>query len=178
MSSNEDLHNQPTEAFTGINQVSHMPTMDNVSQAVPPAPVEPGKRKISRRALIGASVAGMAGAGIGGFALEQMVQKNGLGNLERRVQLYGVNAIFHLNEPIASAPLVGHLLRRAGFGATPDELAMYRDLGYSGAVDRLINYQQVSEDDTETRLNAWNLNLGKPLDQQRRWSLRMAWTTR
>ena len=178
MNSNEDLHNQPTEAFTGIKHVSQMSTMDTVSQAVPPTPVVPRKRKISRRALIGASVAGLAGAGMGGFALEQIAQKGGLSNVEQLIQRDGIGAIFHLNGPMASAQQIGHLLRRAGFGAAPEELSMYRDLGYNGAVDRLINYQQVSEDDTESRLKALNLNLGKPLDQQRWWLLRMAWTQR
>lgn len=38
---------------------------------------------------------------------------------------------------------VAHLLRRAGFGATPAELASYTALGYAGALDRLLNYSQV-----------------------------------
>ena len=79
---------------------------------------------------------------------------------------------------MASSVQAGHLLRRAGFGATPDDLATYKSLGYSGAVDRLLNYQQVSDDAMENRLKALNLNLNKPLDQQRWWLLRMAWTQR
>ncbi len=72
----------------------------------------------------------------------------------------------------------GHLLRRAGFGANPTELAMYRNLGFSGAVDRLLNYSQVSEDDTENRLKALNLDLTKPINQQQWWLMRMVWTQR
>src|SRR3989440_1154332 len=175
MSSNEDIYNQPTEAFTGVNQISQMPTMGAIGQA---APVVPRKRKISRRALIGASIAGMAGAAIGGYALEQVAQKGGLSNVEQLIQHNGVSAIFHLNGPLATAPQIGHLLRRGGFGARPEELSVYQNLGFNGAVDRLINYQQVSEDDTENRLKAMNLNLVKPTDQQRWWLLRMAWTQR
>ena len=175
MSSNEDIYNQPTEAFTGVNQISQMPTMGAIGQA---APVVPRKRKISRRALIGASIAGMAGAAIGGYALEQVAQKGGLSNVEQLIQHNGVSAIFHLNGPLATAPQIGHLLRRGGFGASPEELSAYQNLGFSGAVDRLINYQQASEDDTENRLKALNLNLVKPTDQQRWWLLRMAWTQR
>jgi len=175
MSSNEDIYNQPTEAFTGVNQISQMPTMDAIGQA---APVVPRKRKISRRALIGASIAGMAGAAIGGYALEQVAQKGGLSNVEQLIQHNGVSAIFHLNGPLATAPQIGHLLRRGGFGASPEELSAYQNLGFGGAVDRLINYQQASEDDTENRLKALNLNLVKPTDQQRWWLLRMAWTQR
>ncbi|MCH7641918.1 MAG: DUF1800 domain-containing protein [Chloroflexi bacterium] len=35
--------------------------------------------------------------------------------------------------------LIAHLLRRAGFGATRDELEEYAALGYDGAIDRLFN---------------------------------------
>src|SRR2546422_5090345 len=83
-----------------------------------------------------------------------------------------------LHGPIASNMQIGHLLRRAGFGASSIDLATYRSLGYSGAVDRLLNYSQVSDDDTENRLKALNLNLNNPVDQQRWWLLRMAWTQR
>jgi uncharacterized protein (DUF1800 family) len=41
---------------------------------------------------------------------------------------------------------IAHLLRRAGFGATPQELAEYTALGYAGAVDRLVNYEQLPDD--------------------------------
>jgi uncharacterized protein (DUF1800 family) len=41
---------------------------------------------------------------------------------------------------------VAHLLRRAGFGASPEELAASMALGYAGAVDRLVNYEQVPDD--------------------------------
>ncbi len=72
----------------------------------------------------------------------------------------------------------GHLLRHAGFGASPDDLATYRGLGFNGAVDQLLNYQQVPDDDMEHRLNALNLDLNRPLDEVRWWLLRMAWTQR
>ena len=35
-----------------------------------------------------------------------------------------------------------HLLRRAGFGARPDELGLYRVLSIGGAVDTLVNYER------------------------------------
>jgi uncharacterized protein (DUF1800 family) len=41
--------------------------------------------------------------------------------------------------------LISHLLRRAGFGAAPDELDQYSKLGYDGAVDRLLNYDQIPD---------------------------------
>src|SRR2546429_4014834 len=98
MSSNEDIYNQPTEAFTGVNQISQMPTMDAIGQA---APVVPRKRKISRRALIGASIAGMAGAPIGGYALEQAAPKGGLCKKKQLIQHKGDSALFPLKGPLA-----------------------------------------------------------------------------
>ena len=113
---------------------------------------------------MGASVAGLAGLGIGGVALEQLIQHGGLNTM--------------LHGSTANSAQIGHLLRRAGFGASPDELATYTGLGYNGAVNRLLNCTQVADDDTENLLHTLNLNLNNPLDQQRWWLLRMAWTQR
>jgi uncharacterized protein (DUF1800 family) len=44
-----------------------------------------------------------------------------------------------------------HLLRRAGFGATPDELEQYSRLSYTAAVDTLLNYEQIP-DDVDSRI--------------------------
>ena len=41
---------------------------------------------------------------------------------------------------------IEHLLRRAGFGARPDELALYGALSNTSAVDRLINYGSIPDD--------------------------------
>ncbi|GAC1342292.1 MAG: hypothetical protein NVSMB27_01000 [Ktedonobacteraceae bacterium] len=169
MNLDEDAYNQPTEPRRPIKSSRLVPTS---GQVVPPTPVppaqtqgqEPLKRKLSRRTLMGVSLTGLAGLSIGGVALEQWVQYGGLNTL--------------LHGPMASSMQTGHMLRRAGFGATADELAMYRSLSYSGAVDRLINYSQVSDDDTEKRLQALNLDLSKPVNQQRWWLLRMVWTQR
>ena len=43
-------------------------------------------------------------------------------------------------------PQLEHLLRRAGFGARPDELATFRTTSFSGAVALLVNYQRVPDD--------------------------------
>jgi uncharacterized protein (DUF1800 family) len=41
--------------------------------------------------------------------------------------------------------LIQHLLRRAGFGASTDELTVYTALSYSAAVDRLLNYGAIPD---------------------------------
>ncbi len=162
-----DMHNQPTEPQHTGNTSNTVPLPASGQMIPPPPPVALvlPKRRVSRRALIGASVAGLAGLGIvGGIGLDEWIQHGGLSD------------IFHA--PPSSDVQTGHLLRRAGFGANPTELAMYRNLGFSGAVDRLLNYSQVSEDDTEKRLSALKLDLNKPVDQQQWWLMRMAWTQR
>jgi len=115
-----------------------------------------------------AAIAAIGSAGVasaaGGIALEQWLQHGGW------------NSLFH--GPMASSSQIGHLLRRAGFGATSSELQMYSGLGFNGAVVRLLNYSQVPDDDLENRLKTLNLNLNSPADQQRWWLLRMAWTRR
>jgi uncharacterized protein (DUF1800 family) len=39
-------------------------------------------------------------------------------------------------------PLIEHLLRRAGFGASQEEVDEFADLGFGRSVDRLIDYEQ------------------------------------
>jgi uncharacterized protein (DUF1800 family) len=40
--------------------------------------------------------------------------------------------------------LIEHLLRRIGFGAAPDEIEQYVELGYAEALVRLIDYEQIN----------------------------------
>src|SRR5713226_4520505 len=47
---------------------------------------------------------------------------------------------------MASDPRIEHLLRRAGFGARPDELQLYSNLSISAAVDRLVDFQNLPDD--------------------------------
>lgn len=147
---------EPTVPWNADDQVqaSHIPA------TVSTKPKASGDtRRISRRnlALGLAGVGAVAAAGIG---VEQWVQHRGL-----------------ISTP-ASNVQIGHLLRKAGFGASPQDLQTFVPLGYEGAVDRLLNYQQVSDDATENRLNALNLDFSKPNNLQHWWLLRMAWTQR
>ena len=41
---------------------------------------------------------------------------------------------------------VEHLLRRAGFGARPDELELFREMTIGQAVDVLVNYDSLVDD--------------------------------
>src|SRR5260221_7218217 len=170
----DDTYNQPTEPQMDIGGVRD----DLPAQAAPTTPLQAAvapevapqqPAPTSRRKFMGKSLAGMAalgGAGVaaafGGVALARWIEHGGFTSPAQG--------------PMASSTQIGHLLRRAGFGATPDELAMYRQLGFNVAVDRLLNYQQVADDAMENRLKALNLNLNSPADQQRWWLLRMAWT--
>ena len=49
---------------------------------------------------------------------------------------------------------IQHLLRRAGFGYTPDELREYLALGLEGAVDRLLNPERVDDSTAEAAATA------------------------
>ena len=46
-------------------------------------------------------------------------------------------------------PKIEHLLRRAGFGARPDELDVYRAATFTGAVNLLVNYERIPDDQLE-----------------------------
>lgn len=170
-----DIHNQPTEEWHGYGN-ANAPQMGGPSfekqPTVPAATLPRPQKKVSRRKLFGIAAAtgiGVAAVAGGGVALEQAWQ-----NGELKFLSHG---------PITGSMQIGHLLRRAGFGATPDDINTYRGYGYDGAVDRLINYQQVSDDAMENRLKSLNLNFttataSAVADMQRWWLLRMAWTQR
>jgi uncharacterized protein (DUF1800 family) len=157
-----EIHDEPTTPWHRENIGQQQ--MGQVANLPPPAVVQPPKKRVSRRALFGATAAGVGAVAVGGIAVEQWLQHGGF------------NPFAH--GPIASDMQIGHLLRRAGFGTSPADMAFYRSLGFQASVDRLINYQQVPDDAMESRLKALNLNFNVVADQQRWWLLRMAWTQR
>jgi uncharacterized protein (DUF1800 family) len=158
-----DVHDQPTVAGSGDDEVTekNLPTLPEPASAQNEG-ASPRAKGMSRRKLFGLAALGAVGVGgiaaAGSFALEKMSEST--------------------PGAVSNAEQIGHLLRRAGFGASRTELATYASYGFSGAVDHLLNYEQVSDDAMEQRLKALNLDLNKPQDQQRWWLLRMAWTQR
>jgi uncharacterized protein (DUF1800 family) len=57
---------------------------------------------------------------------------------------------------------VAHLLRRAGFGSTEAELDQYTALGFQGALDRLLNPEQVDDSSTEQLLAPLSIDPADP----------------
>ena len=75
---------------------------------------------------------------------------------------------------------MGHLLRRAGFGASRQEIDRFLDMGEEKTVSFLLEYDQVDDSDVDMRLAALNLD---PLDHslkdlQRMALIRMIYTQR
>jgi uncharacterized protein (DUF1800 family) len=73
---------------------------------------------------------------------------------------------------------ISHLLRRAGFGATPDELKYYKDLGFDGSLEELLNPEKVNNDKLEDSLNNQEFDFTDLGDVKRWWINRMVYTKR
>ncbi len=82
---------------------------------------------------------------------------------------------------------IAHLLRRAGFGASTDDLAAFSRLSYSAAVDRLLNYDTIP-DDVDSKIGQpgfVGMTSNGPFspntvinDARQRWLFRMIHTSR
>jgi uncharacterized protein (DUF1800 family) len=72
---------------------------------------------------------------------------------------------------------MAHLLRRAGFGASPAELEEYLKLGFDGAVDRLLHPEGVTEGDVELPA-ALNADPTRLPSIELKWLYRMVKTNR
>ncbi len=73
---------------------------------------------------------------------------------------------------------MGHLLRRAGFGANQKELDQFLSMGLPATIDYLIEYEAVDDSALEAKLSSLNLNPDRLADLQRWWLLRMLYTKR
>jgi uncharacterized protein (DUF1800 family) len=75
------------------------------------------------------------------------------------------------------ATRVAHLLRRAGFGATPAELVEHRSLGAAATVERLLDPGS-AKDDVEEKLGRFGFDETRLGDIQREWVVRMVYSSR
>lgn len=73
---------------------------------------------------------------------------------------------------------VGHLLRRAGFGATPSELDAWERLGFDKALDLLLHPEQVEEADLDSQFANLGYDLTTPQGLAAWWLYRMINTKR
>jgi uncharacterized protein (DUF1800 family) len=82
---------------------------------------------------------------------------------------------------------IEHLLRRAGFGARPDELALYGAMSISQAVDSLVNFDRIPDEVDSfigkagyinTTIRGQFLPQSNIVDSRQRWLFRLVHTTR
>jgi uncharacterized protein (DUF1800 family) len=72
---------------------------------------------------------------------------------------------------------IAHLLRRAGFGASPDELDAAVARGFDATLDQLLNPTD-DHDAADDALSQIDFDLTKVSDAQRWWLVRMRYTSR
>jgi hypothetical protein len=73
---------------------------------------------------------------------------------------------------------VSHLLRRAGFGASKDELARFHGIGLQATIDHLVDFDGVDDSALEARLTTQVMDAERRADVQLWWLQRMAYSTR
>ena len=73
---------------------------------------------------------------------------------------------------------IRHLLRRAGFGFTPEEYFAYRDLDYEEAVERLLNFEGEDNSALEALIESQKFDFTNGDDIKRWWLFRMLFTRR
>src|SRR5207253_674947 len=129
---------------------SRLLVMDQAPGSTPtpltPAPTPPPiwQRPVSRRTVL-ATAAGAAGAA----AVAALWRGGSLAQVLNRVQ-----DLTHSYEGVFSSERtrVAHLLRRAGFAASPQELDRLTGMGTAAATNALLNYQQTSNQQLEASL--------------------------
>src|SRR5437764_106771 len=110
-------------------------------EANSPAPVF--KRKATRRAVLGGSLAATSAALVYaalGDKLDLFGGGSGNATVTSAVALQDADAI--KKESVQ----INHLLRRTGFGVTRDEYDHYQSLGKKGAIDELVSFSSVNDD--------------------------------
>jgi len=128
--------------------------MDDAASTTSPATTRPiWKRPVSRRSVL---VTGAAGATA--TALAVLWKGDALSQILDRVRdlTHGYQGALG-----SERVRVAHLLRRAGFGATPAELDRYLAMGTAGATQALLDYRQTSNAQLEGALPAVDPNAGR-----------------
>lgn len=74
--------------------------------------------------------------------------------------------------------LIEHLLRRAGFGYSPDELAHYQSMGYKRTLKQCLAPEDVDDSALEEKLQSQNFDFTRIDDLKRWWIYRMTYTKR
>ncbi len=77
-----------------------------------------------------------------------------------------------------SQTLIPHLLRRAGFGATPAELEYYQSKGYDKTLDELLHPDRVDNSNLDSLIASQNFDFTRIDDLKRWWLFRMCFTKR
>ncbi|HET8905676.1 MAG TPA: DUF1800 domain-containing protein [Ktedonobacterales bacterium] len=136
------------------------------SDATIPATSQGGnsRRGVSRRKLLVGAGAGAVGLGLLGSGAVAFIEHQPSGIL---------GALFHQD-----AAQIGHLLRRAGFGASPKNLETYLPLGVVGTLDKLLNFGDVANAALDARLQALHLDFTQRSDLIRWVVLRMIYSER
>src|ERR1700733_1586781 len=71
-----------------------------------------------------------------------------------------------------------HLLRRAGFSTTPDELDYYEAKNYDKCVDEIIHPERIDNSKLDELIAAQNFDFTRLEDLKRWWLFRMCFTKR
>ncbi|HEY9773815.1 MAG TPA: DUF1800 domain-containing protein [Planktothrix sp.] len=74
--------------------------------------------------------------------------------------------------------LVEHLLRRAAFGATPEELKRYKSMGYNRTLKELLHPEKVKDKQLDQMLADQNFDFTSIEDLKHWWLYRMIYTKR
>jgi uncharacterized protein (DUF1800 family) len=129
--------------------------MDDAPLATPPVTMSKPiwQRPVSRRAVLATGAAGATAA-----ALAALWKGNDLSQILDRVRDYT-----HAYQGALSTPRLraAHLLRRAGFGATSQELDHYAAMTSTMMTQAVLNYQQTSNAALEAQLPALDLTSEK-----------------
>ena len=149
------------------------------------------RRKLRRRAFLAAA----GGVTAGGLTIgTAAVMSGGTGNGREPGGSPPEGEATAAAEEAGTGPIAdpvrraAHLLRRAGFGGTPGEIAEFASLTPEEAADRLVDFEETDNAALEQRITRANFNLtrlrggdGRPgmaSDMRAWWLTRMAYTSR